>query len=398
MTDLSTVLIAGAGLGGLCLAQGLRKAGIDAVVLERDTSPNTRGQGHRVHIDSRGEAALRSCLPPALYDLYEGTCGQPSERFMLISAEGPRLEEVPVPPVPGGSTTIRAGRAVSRQTLREILLADLDDTVLFGKRLVGYRHEEGGVRARFADGTSYLGDLLVGADGIGSAVRRQLLPHAELADVGIRWIGGKSPISKEITSALPEGLSRAFAAVTGMRPAMLVGYMRFATHPNEAGTRSGVRLTESDDYVMWAITIQTGDLPHADAELAAMSGQDLFGVARRLAGTVHPVMRDIVGHGRPEQTFFLQLGSSVPVEAWPASNVTLLGDAIHAMPPSLGSGANTALADAASLTAGLAAVRQGHLSLLTAVAEYETDMLTRGFTAVNASVNAIDTVARRIVS
>ena len=53
------VLVIGAGLGGLCLAQGLCKAGVDVAVYERDAGLAVRTQGHRVHIDSRGEQALR---------------------------------------------------------------------------------------------------------------------------------------------------------------------------------------------------------------------------------------------------------------------------------------------------------------------------------------------------
>ena len=73
------VLVIGAGLGGLCLAQGLRKAGVEVAVYERDTGLAVRMQGHRIHIDSRGEQALRQCLPPSLYELFLATCGQPSK-------------------------------------------------------------------------------------------------------------------------------------------------------------------------------------------------------------------------------------------------------------------------------------------------------------------------------
>ncbi|MDP8969295.1 MAG: FAD-dependent monooxygenase [Actinomycetota bacterium] len=65
--------------------------------------------------------------------------------------------------------------------------------------------------------------------------------------------------------------------------------------------------------------------------------------------------------------------SSVPVEPWPASTVTLLGDAIHSMPPTGGMGANTALRDAALLSRSLASVASGEVPLLQAVGDYEPD-------------------------
>ena len=56
------VAIAGAGLGGLCLAQGLRRAGVEAVVFERDGSLGERRQGYRLHLDARAGLALEKCL------------------------------------------------------------------------------------------------------------------------------------------------------------------------------------------------------------------------------------------------------------------------------------------------------------------------------------------------
>jgi 2-polyprenyl-6-methoxyphenol hydroxylase-like FAD-dependent oxidoreductase len=55
------VLVIGGDLGGLCLAQGLRRAGISVAVYERDSSPVARTQGYRFHMDARGEQALREC-------------------------------------------------------------------------------------------------------------------------------------------------------------------------------------------------------------------------------------------------------------------------------------------------------------------------------------------------
>src|SRR4029077_10837405 len=77
-------------------------------------------------------------------------------------------------------------------TLRQVLLAGLDDVVRFGKTFERYEElPTGRVLAHFADGTSAVGDVLVAADGGGSRVRRQFLPHAERIDTGIVGIAGK---------------------------------------------------------------------------------------------------------------------------------------------------------------------------------------------------------------
>jgi 2-polyprenyl-6-methoxyphenol hydroxylase-like FAD-dependent oxidoreductase len=62
---------------------------------------------------------------------------------------------------------------VDRATLRQILLTGLDDRVHYGKTLERYESKEGGVVAYFSDGTTSAGHVLVGADGIRSAVRQQ---------------------------------------------------------------------------------------------------------------------------------------------------------------------------------------------------------------------------------
>ena len=65
MTDKGFhVGIVGGGIGGLALAQGLKKAGISVALYERDRTPTDRLQGYRVHISPKGSVALHDCLPP----------------------------------------------------------------------------------------------------------------------------------------------------------------------------------------------------------------------------------------------------------------------------------------------------------------------------------------------
>ena len=72
------VAVVGAGVGGLCLAQGLLKAGLEVTVYEKDTELNAGGQGYRLHIDAG--PALQACLPPDLYELCVATSGRPARR------------------------------------------------------------------------------------------------------------------------------------------------------------------------------------------------------------------------------------------------------------------------------------------------------------------------------
>ena len=67
------VLIIGAGLGGLCLAQALRSANVDLEIFERDASPWDRPQGYRLHLDADALNALHEVLAPNVHKLFKAT-------------------------------------------------------------------------------------------------------------------------------------------------------------------------------------------------------------------------------------------------------------------------------------------------------------------------------------
>jgi choline dehydrogenase-like flavoprotein len=66
------VLIVGGGIGGLCLAQGLKQAGISVAVYERDRTPDARLQGYRLNIEPIGARALQASLPTHVWNLLVG--------------------------------------------------------------------------------------------------------------------------------------------------------------------------------------------------------------------------------------------------------------------------------------------------------------------------------------
>ena len=84
----------------------------------------------------------------------------------------------------------------------------------------------------------------------------------------------------------------------------------------------------------------------------------------------------------PSTCFPVNIKTSVPLDPWPASNVTLIGDAIHTMPPGRGVGANTALRDAVLLCGRIIDVAEGRIGLVEAVDSYEAKMIKYGFDAV----------------
>jgi len=75
-TSPTSVIVVGAGTGGLCLAQGLKRAGIGVEVYERERTRRDGLQGYRVGIDADGKRALRANLPPELYQSFLATCAR----------------------------------------------------------------------------------------------------------------------------------------------------------------------------------------------------------------------------------------------------------------------------------------------------------------------------------
>ena len=193
------VLVAGAGLGGLCLAQSLRRHDIDVEVFERDKSPWDRPQGYRLHLDSDGVSALHQSLSADAYRLFDATSMKALPYTTIVDTDLAVLRRLPSDEHSSTqdhkSADLPAHVNVNRATLRQILFNGLEDRVHFGKRLDHYEAEERGVSVAFEDGTRATGDLLVGADGIRSAVRKQRAPHIHIQDSGVRAIYGRVPIS-----------------------------------------------------------------------------------------------------------------------------------------------------------------------------------------------------------
>lgn len=368
------VLVIGAGLGGLTLAQGLTKQGVEVATFERDPAAESRAQGARFHLDERGVRALRECLRPASFALFEATLGEPSESIHLLDD---RLSVVLTKPFTGPDG-IRPGRPASRQLVRRILADGMD--VRYGMALTSFEQNESGVSAHFADGTTEHGDVLVAADGIGSAVRRQYLPHAKIVDTGFRWLGGKTPLTEELlATGLPDRIGGSFTATMVGENRMIVAAVRFTEPPSRAAARllPGFDPGETADYLMWAVLARDMDF-----------GPDLWPAAKSLTRQAHPTLRLVVDGAWQSQLYALTMGTSEPVPPWPTTRVTLLGDAIHAMPPNRGSGANTALQDARRLSKALAT----GTPLLPSIAAYEEALRRDGFEAVRASTEALATM------
>ncbi|MFJ1768213.1 FAD-dependent oxidoreductase [Amycolatopsis sp. NPDC088138] len=359
------VVVIGAGLGGLTLAHGLRREGIDVAVYERDASAG-RPQGISLHVDERGAEALRACLPLSHVAMVEATTGGPRERTLELSEVDGELA------VTGTRVSgARPGRQVHRPLLKAVLLTDLDDVVRFGAEFTRFEHRaDGTVRVWFADGRTDTADVLVGADGIGSAVRREYLPGVRVADSGRRMLMGATPLRAVLGTGLPGLVGDDPAAAQVRGTTMVVGVLRFTESPVSARSRWLPALRHSavdrlEDYVMWALPV-TGEQPDPHrAELPE-------------------ALRLLVTEAWPDVTVTLRIGRIPPPPPWPAGPVTLIGDAIHLAP---GFGGNLAMRDAHRLSEALASVHRGRAGLLEAIGGYEDTMRRTSFVPVPVAVS-----------
>lgn len=382
------VAIIGAGMGGLCLANGLKQAGISVAVYERDESPASRAQGYRIHIDPQGSTALHKCLPPHLWELFSSTGGDFSQGFSIVTEQ---LHELLSRNGDGGDAIARH-RSISRITLRRILLAGLEDNVKFNKRFVGFEEASNGrIVIHFQDGSSTRADLLVAADGVHSGVRKQYLPHAEPFDTGVITVGGTIPLTDGVMALAPHRLLD--GPVMVVPPTACSLFMAMWKRSGEASQtlrRLGIEgpLPGDEDYLILGL----GGRPEffgVDAESGPVSGSVAKDALRRTVMGWHPDLRKLVEMIDEEQVFLNQVRSSKPPVPWVSTRVTLLGDAIHSMTPFRGIGGNIALKDAALLAAQLTQAHQGEKPLLSAIAEYEGSMREYAFAAVEDSLKAM---------
>jgi 2-polyprenyl-6-methoxyphenol hydroxylase-like FAD-dependent oxidoreductase len=394
------VMIIGGGTGGMCLAHGLKRAGVSVAVYERYGSRRDGLYGYRVGIDPTGNRALRACLPPELFDTFVATCARTPQHFNVLTQ---RMHSTASFETREDRDAVDSERSVSRSTLRQVLFTGMDDVVHYGKVFTRYeQNPDGTVTAFFADGTSATGDVLVAADGTRSTVRRQFLPHAQISDTGVTAIATKTALTPETRALLTDEVLNGLSLIFGTKG--MIGILHVMEFKWDADGRpknpadaplldkwSGLQFDNTRDYINLNIWSSHDRFPEGTERLR---GKELIDVALRAAGNWHPNLRKLFALSDPDAAFSLRIATSAPVDPWPTTNITLLGDAIHTMTPGQGVGANTALRDAALLRHQLVAAARGEKPLLTAIGDYEAEMLPYGFARVAESLDNNGTSGR----
>ena len=347
------VLIIGGGLGGLALAHGLKKSSTLFQVFEQDPTPDFRAQGYRLKINEDGAAALKSALSPEMWQYFEETCTDSKAGETNFNAiDGSMIASRAGPGARGGMKTWTTDRTVLRRILQEGLKGDIS----YGKQLKKYTITDNGVIAEFTDGSTEDGVLIVGADGVRSAVRRQYLPKHKPLDTNGSCIYGKTPLTPELRERFPERAIKWMTLVLDRTPmtqtldvdetplTLLLEPVRFQNNHH----RSKLPV----DYIYWVLIARTAVFGRERDELLRLNHDESARLSLTLTEEWHPSFKALFELQDISQASTLRVASANPnIAPWePSSRVTLIGDAIHVMSPCGGVGAVTAIRDAALLS------------------------------------------------
>ena len=334
MSDVvKSVIIVGGGIGGLCTAIGLRQAGVEAIVYEQAEVLSQVGAGLTIWAN-----AIKALRKLGLADAVIGA-GSKIEHGEICTAGGRTLSRSE----PGelerlfGEPTV----AIHRADLHDILLSALPaDTVRLGAKCTSFEQVADGVTVRFAGSQADRGDLLVGADGIHSAIRRQLFPEVRLRYSGYTaWRG---------------------VVTTGDEVALGVTSESWG-----CGSRFGI-LRIDKERVYWFATA------NAPAGKTLTPAERKGFLQQRFRGWHHPV--ELLLESTPsEEILQNDIYDLKPIGRWVKGRIVLLGDAAHPTTPNMGQGACMAIESSFVLAHCLSQERD----LDGALRRYETERMPR---------------------
>lgn len=334
-------LVIGSGISGLSTALALRKAGHAATVYEAYPEPSD-GVGGFLTLAVNGFDALDTL---GLKDAARRLGFSTPRMSMYLGSTGRHLADFDYGGTLADGTT---ARTMTRSELYALLRTEAVERgacIVYGRRLQTVEETPDGVTAHFEDGTSAAGHLLVGADGLRSAVRPLIAPSSpEPRSIPLLNTGG----------IVPAGLGPALDVEQGQMK-MVFGKRCFYCY-----------MPDPDGRIWWfANPLQRSSGNPAERDAPALKGW-LMGL---VSGDRTPMARIIEATDGIITPYMTYDFPTIP--SWHRGRMVLVGDAAHAASPSSGQGASMAIEDAVTLGSGLLGV--GAESITPALARYESE-------------------------
>ncbi|PYH58512.1 FAD/NAD(P)-binding domain-containing protein [Aspergillus niger CBS 101883] len=365
------VLIIGAGITGLILAQSLKKAGIRYSIFEKEVSMNYRSNEWTMAIHWSLDR-LRDILPADRFAHMESVSCNPDValdaggNYPIIHGEtGHLIAGVPY----------AKGLRVPRSKMRDLCSKGIE--VQYGKNLidVAFTESQKGVVAFFDDGSMVSGTILIGADGPRSKVREFAMGSAEKAAV----------------SRFPIFHTNMTVTYNDAEKARYVR-QRFPT--------SYLALSDKSYHAFQSISSMPDGPDHPESWVfhLAMAWFMEHGQPATYRERLDMIREKAQSLAEPARSSFTWIPDDTQVhkadisywvtQPWDnrQGRLTLIGDAAHPMPPYRGQGLNHCICDTSHLLAGIQKVVAGTATLKEAITAYEAEMIPRGREEVKCSV------------
>ncbi|KAL4950094.1 hypothetical protein BDW69DRAFT_172860 [Aspergillus filifer] len=363
----TTVLVVGAGSTGLALAQGLKKAGIPCIVVEKydtlDALPRDWNMG--LHW---GTESLRSLMPESMWERIQtiqvdpSTPTAPTDAIQFLNGQtGEKMTSVPA------NNFYR----LRRRKLRRLLFEGLD--IRFGQQITNIHYSNDGkhATAHFANGSKIKASLIVGTDGARSTVRNLLLgPQG-----AIRTLPYCATFIQARYTAEQARFLRNFHPLflASINPAGFFSFFGLHDVPNPDRPETWTFFF----YISWHSPIEeqeaTKDWTNAQRLQQAKEFSKHFVDPWRSAYSWLP---------DDQEVWYMSLTDFDPGaegHQWDTHDgrVTLAGDAAHAMTYQRGQGLNHSITDAGRLVSSIKDFYNGKKSRVDAIDEYEKEMIER---------------------